>query len=231
MAANAAGMFAKFSDTHQILDRMNASQKERLTRISSVREFTAKQQIASLSHPVDGIYFIVEGSVRLESYSEEGERFLVGDLQSGDVFGFLAVLDQKPSIHDATAVGPTTAIFVSGGHFRRFIYSDPELARSTIEIMCQRLRMSLLTLERFAPASMSSRVVRCLLLPMDSRGARPDAGTRRQIAITQFDLAAMLSISRQSVHRVLKDLEGQGIISIGYNVIEIHDVERLQALR
>ena len=100
----------------------------------------------------------------------------------------------------------------------------------TVEIMCQRLRMSFAMVTRFAPGSQTARVVRCLLAQIDMHGFRPKAGTRTTVSINQFDLAAMLSISRQSVHRVLKEIEEQGIIAIGYNVIEVYDLNRLRGL-
>jgi CRP-like cAMP-binding protein len=231
MQQTAAQLLGEFSDTHNFLDSMSDAQKARLVAISSVRSFPQQKQIAALGAPVDGIYFIVKGGLRLESYSENGERFLVGDLLAGDVFGFVAVLDGKPSIHDAKTVGDTLAVFVNGGHFRKFVYSDPDLTKRTIEVMCQRLRMALAMVERFAPGNQTSRVVRCLVAAADQLGFRPLRVHQTRISINQFDLAAMLSISRQSVHRVLKELEETGIISVGYGVIDVHDLGRLRTLQ
>jgi CRP-like cAMP-binding protein len=231
MQRTAAQLLTEFSDTHNFLDSMSDEQKARLIAISSVRDFRQQKHIARLGDPVDGIYFIVKGGLRLESHSEDGERFLVGDLLAGDVFGFVAVLDGKPSVHDARTVGETAAVFVNGTQFRKFVYSDPDLTRRTIEIMCQRLRMALAMVERFAPGSQTSRVVRCLVASVDQLGFRPLRVHQTRISINQFDLAAMLSISRQSVHRVLKDLEETGIISVGYGVIDVHDLGRLRALQ
>jgi CRP-like cAMP-binding protein len=40
----------------------------------------------------------------------------------------------------------------------------------------------------------------------------------------------MLSLSRQTTNQILKDLQGQGILSLGYGEIEILDEQRLRAL-
>jgi CRP/FNR family cyclic AMP-dependent transcriptional regulator len=40
----------------------------------------------------------------------------------------------------------------------------------------------------------------------------------------------MLSLSRQTTNQLLKELEGQGIVSLRYGEIEITDAERLRAL-
>lgn len=231
MTESIARLFRQFSDTHQIFDRLTPEQKTRLIAISSVRKFENRQQIATLCDPVDGIYFIVEGGIRLENISESGDRFLSGDLMAGDVFGFLSVLDGQPSIHDATSNGETTVVFVPANRFRNFIYSDPQLSRTTTMIMCQRLRMSLATFNRFAPGSLTARVARCLMSSIDQVGFREETGKRTQVLINQYDLAAMLSISRQSVHRVLKDLEMRGILKVGYNAIDVYDIAKLRSLQ
>ncbi len=231
MKESVARLFRQFSDTHQILDRLTPDQKNRLIALASVRTFENRQQIATLCDPVDGIYFIVEGSIRLENISEDGDRFLSGYLMAGDVFGFMSVLDGQPSIHDATSHGETLVVFIPANRFRNFIFSDPQLTKATTMIMCQRLRMSLATFTRFAPGSLTARVARCLMGSIDPVGFQLETAKQTQILISQYDLAAMLSISRQSVHRVLKDLEMKGILKVGYNTIDVYNVAELRDLQ
>ncbi len=207
---------------------MDDVQKAALRQIASVRRLGNQQPVAMLGEKVDGVYLIVEGGVRLESFSESGDRFLVGDLQEGDLFGLLSVLEDDPSIHHACTLGEMVALFLPAAQFRRFIYSDPNLTRQMVELMCRRLRMSLIMVTRFAPGSLENRVARCLIALADSLGSRPDVGTQARVAINQFDLAAMLSVSRQSVNRVLKSLEAEGLIAGGYNTVEILDLDRLR---
>jgi CRP-like cAMP-binding protein len=53
---------------------------------------------------------------------------------------------------------------------------------------------------------------------------------RRVLQLPQEQLASMLSLSRQTTNQLLKELEGQGIVSLRYGEIEITDAERLRAL-
>jgi len=43
------------------------------------------------------------------------------------------------------------------------------------------------------------------------------------LAASQEDLAFMLGVSRQSVHRPLKLWEEEGILRVGYRVVELMD--------
>lgn len=229
MAGNVTQLFKEFSDTHNFLAGMTAAQKERLATIASVKKFVNRQTIATPSAAVDGIYFIIRGSVRLENIGENGERFLSGDLMAGDVFGLLSVLDGKNPNHYASWNGESTAIFVPAGQFRDFIFSDLELTKAMLQLMCQRVRMSLISFNRFAPGNLTARVVRCLLTYIDQLD--PEHMGRAQVAINQYDIAAMLSVSRQSVHKVLKELEASGVLTIGYNFVDIRDLPRLRHLQ
>ena len=53
---------------------------------------------------------------------------------------------------------------------------------------------------------------------------------RRVLQLPQEQLVSMLSLSRQTTNQLLKELEGQGIVSLRYGEIEITDAERLRAL-
>lgn len=231
MVENTRDLFAEFNDTHEMLNTLTAGHKEALADLAMVKTFTDKQEIATLGEPVDGVYFLLEGSIRLEVFSEDGDRFVIGDLQSGDIFGLLSVMDQQPSIHYAASVGDTRTIFVSGSRFRNFIQADPELSKMLVKIMCQRLRMSLIMVNRFAPGNQTARVVRCLVALADGVGLQPGQKDMAEVKINQFDLAAMLSVSRQSVNKVLKDLETNGLIKVGYNSIAVHDLPRLREMQ
>ncbi|MGC3441032.1 helix-turn-helix domain-containing protein [Enterococcus faecalis] len=46
--------------------------------------------------------------------------------------------------------------------------------------------------------------------------------------LPQEDLAAMLSLSRQTTNALLKELQTQGIVRLGYGEIEILDAQRLR---
>lgn len=231
MGEKARRLFESFQDTHQIIGRLADRHKNELANAAVVREIPNRQIIVPLGDAVDGVHFLIEGAIRLESHTESGDRFLVGDLLAGDVFGLLAVLDREPSIHHASAFGDTVTVFIPAERFRSIVYSDHELMREVIEIMCQRLRMSLIMVTRFAPGSQTSRVVRCLVAIADQLGFSAPEENHATLTINQFDIAAMLSVSRQSVNRVLKDLVSEGLISVGYNQIEVLDLRRLRDLQ
>jgi CRP-like cAMP-binding protein len=55
-------------------------------------------------------------------------------------------------------------------------------------------------------------------------------GSRRVVQLAQEDLAAMLGVSRQTTNALLKALQEQGVVRLGYGEIEILDVLRLREM-
>lgn len=61
---------------------------------------------------------------------------------------------------------------------------------------------------------------------LDSRPASAES-TTVVLAVSQEDLAFMLGVSRQSINRQLKQWEEEGMLRVGYRVVELLDRERL----
>ena len=55
-------------------------------------------------------------------------------------------------------------------------------------------------------------------------------GSRRVVQLAQEDLAAMLGVSRQTTNALLKALQEQGVVRLGYGEIEILDAQRLREM-
>lgn len=229
MAKNAAELFNRFSDSHGLFSRMSAEQKESLASLGVVKTIPSGKLFIGIGDQVPGIYLINSGGFRLETISQDGTRFIVGNMYEGDVFGFLAVFDQSPAVHNISTLEDSECFFIPAEKFRHFVYSNQELMRWMIETLCQRLRMSLVSTARFAPGNITTRVARCLSANI---ARKPDGSKINKpiiLKITQFDLASMLSVSRQTINGALKELEADKVIEIGYNQIGILDRESLWA--
>jgi CRP-like cAMP-binding protein len=88
--------------------------------------------------------------------------------------------------------------------------------------------MTFINLEQLSLLPAPARLAHRLLMIAEGYGQLDEP--RRVLQLPQEQLAAMLSLSRQTTNQILKDLQGQGILHLGYGEIEILDVQRLRAL-
>lgn len=230
MTPSTQDIFGSGTNWGPLVEGLTTSQREKLADLARFRKFKTKEEIARFGEVLDGVYFIVEGTLRLEDFTEDGERFLFGNLEEGDAFGLLSVLDGQPADHYTSTVGETLTAFVTAQDFRDFVFSDIELSQRMMDFLCHRLRKTLLLVGRFAPGSQQNKVARCLVQFAEHSTAGQGNGTKIEIMVNQYDLASMLSISRQSVNRILRELVLDGIVKSNYNSLQILDLPRLRLL-
>lgn len=92
--------------------------------------------------------------------------------------------------------------------------------------MSQKLRLSFINIEHLSLMPASVRLAHRLLMIVEGYGDTEQS--KRVLQLPQEDLAAMLSLSRQTTNALLKDLQAQGVVRLGYGEIEILDAHRLR---
>jgi CRP-like cAMP-binding protein len=141
-------------------------------------------------------------------------------------FGEICLFDGLPRTHDACAVGPCTLLQVPQQALLNILDETPQYWRDLALLMSQKLRLSFIGLEQLSLMPASVRLAHRLLMIIEGYGDIEHS--KRRLQLPQEDLAAMLSLSRQTTNALLKDLQAQGIVRLGYGEIEILDAQRLR---
>lgn len=74
------------------------------------------------------------------------------------------------------------------------------------------------------------RCVAAILRLADCRFADRPGGRPIEAPLSQDELAAMSNLSRTSVSTIVRDLENDGLITLGYRSITLNDTDRLRAI-
>lgn len=109
----------------------------------------------------------------------------------------------------------------------QWLEQQPQYWRELALLMSHKLRWVFVALEQQA-CWPQPRVAHRLLQIADGYGERDVAQWRLQLS--QEQLALMLSLSRQTINQILKNLEQAGVVRLGYGEVEIVDAQRLRAL-
>ncbi len=96
-------------------------------------------QIIFLEHePGAELYIIQEGKVKITKLVDDNE-VLLAVLKKGDIFGEMAILENKPRSATAIAYGPTKLMGVTKANFEPMVKAHPEIARRIIELLSERI--------------------------------------------------------------------------------------------
>ncbi|WP_434696240.1 Crp/Fnr family transcriptional regulator [Pseudomonas sp. Z1-14] len=199
-----------------------------LLEMSRLRRLSPGQRLFKRGDPPCGVYAVLEGAVRIGAVSEQGKEALLSVVEPPYWFGEISLFDGQPRTHDAQGVGQCTLLHVPQARLLAFLEEQPGYWRQLALLMSHKLRLTFVNLEHLSLMPAPARVVHRLLMIAEGYGEIEPA--RRVLQLPQDQLALMLSLSRQTTNQILKDLQGQGILQLGYGEIEILDIEGLRAL-
>lgn len=206
---------------------LDAALQDALVDIAAVRRLGAGEILFQRGDAPDGLYCVVEGTVRIGATSADGREALLAVLEPVNWFGEIGVFDRQPRTHDARADGNTTLLHMPQAALIALLENSPALLHAFALLLTHKLRLTFTVLEETALLPAPVRVARRLLLMADGYGDLR-LGTRRVLRLPQEQLAQLLALSRQTVNQVLKDFQARGMLKLAYGEIELLDFAGLR---
>jgi CRP/FNR family transcriptional regulator, cyclic AMP receptor protein len=90
----------------------------------------------------NAMYLIEEGKVRIFVRAKDGHEVTLTELQRGDFFGEMVLLDGKPRSADARVAEDARLAVLSREHFLSFARSNPNVALEMLTALANRLRQT-----------------------------------------------------------------------------------------
>jgi len=171
----------------------------------------------------NGCYRVEDGLLKVAMVSSSGAERILAFLGRGAIVGELAILDRLPRSATVVAVRDATVHFLSNAAFEAFADKHPELYKSLIRLLAERLRETDTTVAASSFLSLKGRMARTLLELAEHFGQ--EVGSGRVVIrqkIRQTDLAAMAGIARENVTRILNDWQRARLMTrlSGYYCLE-----------
>lgn len=202
--------------------------QDSLLLAARLRRLTPGQRLFQRGDPPCGLYAVLEGTMRIGAVSEEGKEALLSLVEAPHWFGEISLFDGQPRTHDAQSVGHCLLLHMPQPALLALLETHPQYWRQFALLMSQKLRLMFINLEQLslmpAPRRVASRLLAIAI------GYGEVAEQRNVLQLPQEQLALLLSLSRQTTNQILKDLQSQGVLRLGYGEIEILDTERLRQL-
>jgi CRP/FNR family transcriptional regulator, cyclic AMP receptor protein len=201
--------------------------QDSLMAAARLRRLTPGRALFRRGDPPCGLYAVLEGAIRIGSVSEQGKQTVLTRIELPYWFGEVSLFDGLPRTHDAFSETHTILLQVPQAALNSLLENQPQYWRHFALLMSQKLRLTFVHLEQQTLLPAPARVACRLLLIAEGYGEINHS--RRVIEVSQEQLAQMLSMSRQSTNKILKDLEAQGVLDISYGEIKILSLEKLRA--
>jgi len=201
--------------------------QEALLGAATVERLVERQRLFARGDAPSGLYAVLEGVVRISGSTDEGRESLLLLAEPPSWFGEIAVFDGLPRTHDADADGAACVLHVPEAPLQGLLAREPRWWRELGLLASGKLRLALGAIEDMALHPAPVRLARRLLMMSEGYGEHREP--RRVVEVRQDQLAALLSMSRQTANGVLKELEASGAVKPVYGGIEILDAAKLRA--
>jgi CRP-like cAMP-binding protein len=187
------------------------------------KRFAKGEVVFHKDDPGTHMYVIAAGSVKISIQDETGREVLVAVYRGGEHFGELALFDEGPRSATVTALTETLVYTLSGADLFAVLEKNPKAMRQLLARLTTIVRRLSGQVGDFVFLDLESRVAKYLL---DLSELSPG---KREVDLTQEDLASFVGGTRAAVNRCLADLEKVGAIKVGRRHVEVCDREKLRA--
>ena len=172
--------------------------------------FRKSQRICSQGDPAKGVNYIQEGGVRLSVINASGKEAVVAILAPGDFFGEGCLAGQPVRMATATAIMPTSILFIDKSAMMLALHKEHALSDRFISHMLARNRQIEEALIDQLFNSSEKRLARILLLL--ARYGKEDQPHAVLPKISQETLAEMIGTTRSRVNFFMTKFRKLGFI-------------------
>jgi CRP/FNR family transcriptional regulator, cyclic AMP receptor protein len=198
-------------------------QRLQLAQRMRPRHFAKGEVIFHKEDPATHLYVIASGTVKISIQEESGREVLVAVYRGGDLFGELALFDGGSRSATVTALNETLVYSLAGDDLFAVLERNPKAMRELLARLTAIVRRLSGQVGDFVFLDLESRVAKYLL---DLGEVSPG---KKDVQLTQDDLASFVGGTRAAVNRALADLEKMGAIKVGRGHVELVDPHKLRS--
>jgi CRP/FNR family transcriptional regulator, cyclic AMP receptor protein len=193
------------------------------------RRVPAKEWIIDYQDESNDVFFVISGVARVKLQALSGRESLLREINAGEFFGELAAIDGQPRSSGIIAVTEVTVAQMPASVFRNILHEHADICDQVMALMARQIRNLATRVHEFTSLDAKYRIYAELL-----RLSRPVAGHPDRALVSpppaHTEIAARVSIRRETVAREIKVLERAGIIARRPGALALTDTAHLRRM-
>ncbi len=184
--------------------------------------YSANVVIFSEKDPVEGLYVVLEGEVKLSINSSEGRRLSLSIARKGDMLGLASVLSGSPYDVTAETLFPAKVAHVSRRDFLNFLSRHPEAYQTVIEELSRSVTKACDQLRTVGLSATAPEKLARLLLEWSDNGQTTECGGKRfRFSMTHEEIGEFIGASRETVTRTLSTFKTHRLVAFQGSMLTI----------
>ncbi len=213
--------------TVPVFSDLTDSDIEALARLCTRRHYPKDTVVFFENEEGDFFFMIIEGRIKVTILGDDGREIILTVLGPGDFFGEMALLDYEPRSATAIAADETELLCLHRTDLQGVLTDNRAILTSFIKVLTGRLRKANQQISTLALLDVYGRVARVILEMAKDEGRRLKDGRIAFRRATHQEIANRIGTTRETVTRMLKEIERQGLIEIdGREIVLGPDFEK-----
>lgn len=201
-----------------------------LESIGRLNRYSARTSVFEHGEPASFVFVVRQGRLKLCLNSRRGRCVVFGFAVAADLLGLSAVLNQSDYQFRAETLEPSALIAIPRNQFLQLFHTSCQINLFATLALARDHGAMLRGIRRLElSASVRERLAQLLLNLLDSpRGGCLPMSIRMNW--TFGELAEMVNSTRETVNRIMRQLEREGLIALRGSLVIILDHARLELL-
>ena len=175
------------------------------------------------------LFIIKQGRVKISRIDESGGEVIFAIMGEEEFFGELSIIDGLTRSATVTAIEDVELLVLRRGDFLDLLERFPQISITMLKELANRIRKSDTQIKSLSLQDARGRVATTLIRLAEDIGFMREGQVVIKKLPLQKDLANISSTSRETISRVIKKLEEEGMLIKKQNMLIFIDFEKFKA--
>lgn len=186
------------------------------------------EQLFSEGDPVNGIFFVHTGKVKVHKQWGEEKELIVRFAHAGDIVGHRGVSSEMVYPVSATALEPVSVCFIDLEFFQSSVKVNNQFLYELMMFYANELQESEKKTRNLVHMPVKGRIAHALLQLKNKFGCSEDGAIN--MTLSRQDLASYTGTTYETAFRIMSELIQENVIAVEGKTIAIKDADRLAQL-
>ncbi|ATO51545.1 Crp/Fnr family transcriptional regulator [Brevibacillus laterosporus] len=222
------GMIKKHLRKIPLFTKLLEEELQSIVDISQMRTYKARSFVFMQGDPLDRVFFIHSGKVKIQKTDTTGREQIVSVLQAGEMFPHAGFFRKGTFPANAEILEIAQLIVIPIGDFENILLQYPQLCITLFKVLEEKIVDLQNRLEEKILHDMNEQIIMLLLRLCKSNGIQIHDKYKLTTQFTNRELANMIGTSRETISRTINQLKRKKLIDIDENGFFIIIPEKLQ---
>jgi CRP/FNR family transcriptional regulator len=195
----------------------------------SNRNYHPNQMIFSENEPGLDLFILQKGKVKITKLIKENDVIL-NIMKPGDIFGEMALLDNKPRSASAIAMEPVELMVINKNNFESMVQTQPQLMSKIITVLSERVWNAYKKISNSMIEDINGKIADMLLTQVEKSRTKITPKAEFDFKLSVFDLLKMLGLTDRDTNIVMKFMTTNKFMKLEGETIHCLDLALLDRL-